>query len=112
MLIRPDSLLHAQGANILVDGTGTVKLADFGASKKIEDLATVAMTPGGPCPSIQGTPYWMAPEVIRQTGHGAHHALPQLVGSLSIRSNYVFPLYPSAAVASDLLCPALVHYAG
>jgi serine/threonine protein kinase len=30
-----------KGANILVDKHGTVKLADFGASKKIEDLATV-----------------------------------------------------------------------
>lgn len=30
-----------KGANILIDKHGTVKLADFGASKKIEDLATV-----------------------------------------------------------------------
>jgi mitogen-activated protein kinase kinase kinase 3 len=45
---------------------GTVKLADFGASKKIEDLATV----GSGSKSIRGTPYWMAPEVIKQTGHG------------------------------------------
>ena len=30
-----------KGANILVDNTGLVKLADFGASKRIEDLATV-----------------------------------------------------------------------
>ena len=29
-----------QGANILVSTTGTVKLADFGASKKIEELAS------------------------------------------------------------------------
>lgn len=55
-----------KGANILVDKKGTVKLADFGASKKIEDLATV----GSGCKSIRGTPYWMAPEVIKQTGHG------------------------------------------
>ena len=55
-----------KGANILIDKRGTVKLADFGASKKIEDLATV----GSGCKSIRGTPYWMAPEVIKQTGHG------------------------------------------
>ena len=30
-----------KGANILVDSTGLVKLADFGASKKLEDLVTV-----------------------------------------------------------------------
>lgn len=29
-----------KGANLLVDNTGTVKLADFGASKRVEDLAT------------------------------------------------------------------------
>ena len=55
-----------KGANILVDNTGVVKLADFGASKKIEDLVT--MDSG--FKSIKGTPYWMAPEVIKQTGHG------------------------------------------
>uniref|UniRef100_A0A7S1X2H0 Protein kinase domain-containing protein n=1 Tax=Tetraselmis chuii TaxID=63592 RepID=A0A7S1X2H0_9CHLO len=55
-----------KGANILVDNSGVVKLADFGASKKIEDLVTV----DSGCKSIKGTPYWMAPEVITQTGHG------------------------------------------
>lgn len=61
------SIMHRdiKGANILVD-KHKVKLADFGASKKIEDLAT--MNSG--CKSIRGTPYWMAPEVIKQTGHG------------------------------------------
>jgi serine/threonine protein kinase len=37
-----------KGANILVDHTGLVKLADFGASKKLEDLVTV----GEPCGSV------------------------------------------------------------
>jgi serine/threonine protein kinase len=55
-----------KGANILIASNGTVKLADFGASKKIEDLATI----GSGSKSIRGTPYWMAPEVIKQTGHG------------------------------------------
>lgn len=36
-----------KGANILVDNTGLVKLADFGASKKIEDLVTIG-TPNNP----------------------------------------------------------------
>lgn len=56
---------HA-GANILVDNDGTIKLADFGASKKLADLATISEG----FKSIKGTPYWMAPEVIKQTGHG------------------------------------------
>lgn len=66
--LHQKSIMHRdiKGANILVDKAGTVKLADFGASKKIEDLATV----GSGCKSIRGTPYWMAPEVIKQTGHG------------------------------------------
>lgn len=37
-----------------------------GASKKIENLATVSSGK----PSIKGTPYWMAPEVIKEVGHG------------------------------------------
>eukprot|EP00884_Botryococcus_braunii_P019516 jgi/Botrbrau1/6248/Bobra.0129s0003.2 len=57
-----------KGANILVDNTGLIKLADFGASKKIEDLVTLESN--GAALSIKGTPYWMAPEVIKQSGHG------------------------------------------
>lgn len=49
-----------KGANILVDNAGVVKLADFGASKKMEAL----MTTTGGYNSLKGTPYWMAPEVI------------------------------------------------
>ncbi|KAJ8572907.1 hypothetical protein K7X08_009418 [Anisodus acutangulus] len=52
------------GDNVLVDNKGCIKLADFGASKKVVELATISGAK-----SMKGTPYWMAPEVIRQTGH-------------------------------------------
>ncbi|AQK73377.1 Mitogen-activated protein kinase kinase kinase YODA [Zea mays] len=46
-----------KGANILVDPNGRVKLADFGMAKHIN---------GQQCPfSFKGSPYWMAPEVIK-----------------------------------------------
>jgi mitogen-activated protein kinase kinase kinase len=53
-----------KGANILVDNRGCIKLANFGASKKVVKLATISEAK-----SMKGTPYWMAPEVIRQTDH-------------------------------------------
>ncbi|KAJ7977973.1 Mitogen-activated protein kinase kinase [Quillaja saponaria] len=53
-----------KGANILVDNKGCIKLADFGASKQVVELATISGAK-----SMKGTPYWMAPEVILQTGH-------------------------------------------
>ncbi|XP_039016583.1 mitogen-activated protein kinase kinase kinase NPK1-like isoform X2 [Hibiscus syriacus] len=53
-----------KGANILVDNKGCIKLADFGASKKVVELATI-----NGAKSMKGTPYWMAPEVILGAGH-------------------------------------------
>ncbi|KAG8083087.1 hypothetical protein GUJ93_ZPchr0014g47087 [Zizania palustris] len=48
-----------KGANILVDPSGRVKLADFGMAKHIN---------GHQCPfSFKGSPYWMAPEVIKNS---------------------------------------------
>lgn len=47
-----------------MDHQGVVKLADFGASKRIETLVTL----NSGLKSLKGTPYWMAPEVIKQTG--------------------------------------------
>eukprot|EP00743_Colponemidia_sp_Colp-15_P007389 GILK01007982.1.p1 GENE.GILK01007982.1~~GILK01007982.1.p1 ORF type:complete len:666 (+),score=101.11 GILK01007982.1:82-2079(+) len=55
-----------KGANMLVDADGTVKVADFGASKQIEEL--LSMSDG--FKSIKGSVYWMAPEVMTQAGHG------------------------------------------
>ncbi|KAI4343221.1 hypothetical protein MLD38_027750 [Melastoma candidum] len=64
--LHKNGIMHRdiKGANILVDNRGCIKLADFGASKQVVELATVSVAK-----SMKGTPYWMAPEVILQTGH-------------------------------------------
>ncbi|NP_001268205.1 mitogen-activated protein kinase kinase kinase [Vitis vinifera] len=64
--LHKNGIMHRdiKGANILVDNKGCIKLADFGASKKVVELATMTGAK-----SMKGTPYRMAPEVILQTGH-------------------------------------------
>ncbi|KAI7361148.1 Pkinase-domain-containing protein [Hortaea werneckii] len=47
--------------NILIDADGHLKLVDFGFAKKIENRETYTLC---------GTPEYLAPEVIRNTGHG------------------------------------------
>eukprot|EP00162_Nutomonas_longa_P010051 comp19676_c0_seq1/m.37737 comp19676_c0_seq1/g.37737 ORF comp19676_c0_seq1/g.37737 comp19676_c0_seq1/m.37737 type:complete len:677 (+) comp19676_c0_seq1:169-2199(+) len=51
-----------KGANVLMTENGEVKIADFGCSKHIGDKEVEE----GSKPT--GTPYWMAPEVIRGQG--------------------------------------------
>lgn len=70
-----------KGANILVDNKGGIKISDFGISKKVEsDLALASNKAGGagassggggagPRPSLQGSVFWMAPEVVKQTSY-------------------------------------------
>ena len=66
--LHDHSIVHrdVKCANILLDLQGTCKLSDFGASKRIQTLTSSKDQPA----SLQGTPWWMAPEVIRQIGHG------------------------------------------
>ncbi|XP_019420600.1 PREDICTED: mitogen-activated protein kinase kinase kinase YODA-like [Lupinus angustifolius] len=49
-----------KGANILMDPNGTLKLADFGTAKYIKGESSPF--------SLNGSPHWMAPEVIKNPG--------------------------------------------
>jgi len=67
-----------KGANILVDNKGSVKISDFGISKRIE-TSTLLNTSGPEAGqkklaaanrvSMQGSVFWMAPEVVKQTAY-------------------------------------------
>lgn len=46
-----------KGANLLVNASGVVKLADFGLAKHLKGNASDL--------SLKGTPHWMAPEVLQ-----------------------------------------------
>ncbi|ODQ68133.1 Pkinase-domain-containing protein [Nadsonia fulvescens var. elongata DSM 6958] len=56
-----------KGANVLVDNKGGIKISDFGISKKIE--ATILTGTSKNRASLQGSVFWMAPEVVKQTAY-------------------------------------------
>ncbi|CAO3626013.1 unnamed protein product [Mucor fragilis] len=58
-----------KGANVLVDNKGGVKITDFGISKKVEEdiILQGQSASAAHRPSLQGSIYWMAPEVVKQT---------------------------------------------
>lgn len=51
--------------NILVETTGVCKISDFGISKRTDDINMA-----GVHTSMQGTVFWMAPEVVNSKGKG------------------------------------------
>jgi mitogen-activated protein kinase kinase kinase len=59
-----------KGANILVDNKGGIKISDFGISKKIEASNLLGSSGSNKNrPSLQGSVFWMAPEVVKQTSY-------------------------------------------
>ncbi|CAI6265008.1 unnamed protein product [Periconia digitata] len=58
-----------KGANILVDNKGSVKISDFGISKRVETSTLVNGKKDNQRVSLQGSVFWMAPEVVRQTAY-------------------------------------------
>lgn len=56
-----------KGANILVDNKGGIKISDFGISKKVDGNLLTGKRMNRP--SLQGSVFWMAPEVVKQTAH-------------------------------------------
>jgi tRNA A-37 threonylcarbamoyl transferase component Bud32 len=65
--LHREGILHRdlKADNILLDLDGTCKISDFGISKKTDNIYGNDITN-----SMQGSVFWMAPEVIRAQGQG------------------------------------------
>lgn len=63
--LHSNEIIHRdlKSANILITENSTLKLTDFGCSRRFDSEV------GFQSQSFKGSPYWMAPEVVTREGH-------------------------------------------
>ncbi|KAJ2550690.1 ATP binding [Coemansia sp. RSA 1933] len=65
--LHEQGIIHRdiKGGNVLIDQDGSVKISDFGISKRVDEA--VAAGKKARRASLQGSVFWMAPEVVKDT---------------------------------------------
>ncbi|XP_046371744.2 uncharacterized protein LOC124145836 [Haliotis rufescens] len=68
--LHENDVIHRdiKGGNVMLMPNGDIKLIDFGCAKRL--CINLSMSQSQILKSMKGTPYWMAPEVVNETGHG------------------------------------------